>query len=165
MVSTVFKHCMVEINRNEANLADLYHCHSILLIPDLPGNKLTLDDLGGVLEEVVDVSAQWYQLGLQLKVKIGRLESIQAQFSEPERQLLEMLKTWLTTSDNASWKALTAALRSRTVGASQLAGELEKKYCQVEETDVGKSMSACDSLASKSLATRDYSICITITHG
>ena len=111
------------------------------------------------------MSAQWYQLGLKLKVKTGRLESIQAQFSEPERQLLEMLKTWLTTSDNTTWKTLTDALRSRTVGASQLAGELEKKYCQVEETDVGKSMSACDSLASKSLATRDYSICITITHG
>ena len=80
----------------------LYHCHSIPLIPDLPGKKLTLDDLGCVLEEVVDVSAQWYQLGLQLEVKIGRLESVQAQFSDPERQLLEMLKTWLTTTDNTN---------------------------------------------------------------
>ena len=101
----------------------------------------------------MDVSAQWYQLGLQLKVKIGRLDSIQAQFSDPECQLLEMLKTWLTTSDNTSWKALTDALRSRTVGASPLAGELQKKYCQVEGTDRGKGMSACDSFAGKSLAT------------
>ena len=111
-------------------------------IPDLLGNKLTLDDLGEMLEEVVDVSAQWYLLGLQLKVKIGTLESIQAQFADPKRQLLEMLKTWLATSDNTSWKALTNAVRSQCVGASQLAGVLEKKYCQVKGTDVDKGMSA-----------------------
>ena len=90
----------------------------------------------------MDVSAQWFLLGLQLKVKIGTLESIQTQFAEPKRQLLEMLKTWLTTSDNTTWIALTNALRSQSVGASQLAGELEKKYCQVKGTDVDKGNSA-----------------------
>ena len=103
---------------------------------DLSGNKLTLDDLGQVMEEVLDVSAQWYHLGLQLKVRIGTLDSIQAQFSDPKRQLLEMLKTWLTTADNTSWKMLTDALASRSVGASQLASVLERKYCLVEETEV-----------------------------
>ena len=95
-----------------------------------------MNDLGRVLEEVLDVSAQWYPLGLQLKVRIGTLDSIQAQFSDPKRQLLEMLKTWLTTSDNTSWKSLTDALRSRSVGASQLASVLERKYCVTEETGV-----------------------------
>ena len=103
---------------------------------DLSGNKLTLDDLGQILEEVLDVSAQWYPLGLQLKVRIGTLDSIQAQFSDPKRQLLEMLKTWLTTSDNTSWNTLTDALRSRSVGASQLASVLERNYCLAEETGV-----------------------------
>ena len=102
----------------------------------LSGNKLTLDDLGQVMEEVLDVSAQWYHLGLQLKVRTGTLDNIQAQFSDPKRQLLEMLKTWLTTSDNTSWKTLTDALRSRSVGASQLAGVLETKYSLVEGTEV-----------------------------
>ena len=90
----------------------------------------------------MDLSAHWYLLGLQLKVKIGTLESIQAQFAVPKRQLLEMLKTWLTTSDNTTWIALTNALRSQSVGASQLAGVLEKKYCQVKGTDVDKGTSA-----------------------
>ena len=97
---------------------------------------MTLDDLGRVMEEVLDVSAQWYHLGLQLKVRIGTLDSIQAQFSDPKRQLLEMLKTWLTTSDNTSWKSLTDALRSRSVGASQLADILARKHCVIEETAV-----------------------------
>ena len=114
---------------------------------------MTLDDLGCVLEEVLDVSAQWYHLGLQLKVKAGTLDRFRAQFSDPKDLLMEMLKTWLTTSDNTTWKTLTDALRSQSVGASQLAGELEKKYCHVKGTNVGKGMFASDSLAGKSLAT------------
>ena len=102
----------------------------------ISGNKLSLDNLGQVMEEVLDVSAQWYHLGLQLKVGTGTLDSIQTQFTDPKRQLLEMLKTWLTTNTSTSWKTLTDALRSRSVGASQLAGVLETKYCLVEGTEV-----------------------------
>ena len=106
--------------------------------------KLTPNDLGEVLEEILDISAWWYQLGLRLKVKIGTLDSIQVQFPDPKRQLLEMLKTWLNTSDNTTWKTLTVALRSQSVGASQLAGVLEAKYCLVEETkvDIGNFVTA-----------------------
>ena len=97
-----------------------------------------------MLEEILDISAKWYQLGLQLKVKIGRLESIRVQFSDPERQLLELLKAWLTTSDNTTWKILTNALRSQSVGASQLASVLEAKYGPVEEmkVDIGNFVTA-----------------------
>ena len=106
--------------------------------------KLTPNDLGKVLDEILDISARWYELGLQLQLKTGTLDSIQVQFSDPKRQLLEMLKTWLNTSDNTTWKTLTVALRSQSVGASQLAGVLEAKYCLVEETklDIGKFVTA-----------------------
>ena len=53
---------------------------------------LTSNDLGTVLEEVVDVSAQWYSLGLQLRVNVGALNRIRAQFSDPQDQLSAMLK-------------------------------------------------------------------------
>ena len=114
----------------------------INFILNLSGNKLTLDDPGKVMKEVLDVSAQWYHLGVQLKLRTGTLDNIQAQFPDPKRQLLEMLKTWLTTSDNTSWKTLIAALRSQSVGASQLAGVLEKKYFVVEPTEVDMGMFA-----------------------
>ena len=114
-----------------------------------------MDDVGCVLEEVVDLSAQWYLLGVQLKVKIGTLDSIQAQFADPKRQLLEMLKAWLTTSDNTTWNILTNVLRSQSVGAGQLADELEKKYCLLKKAEVGKGMSASDSFTGKNLATRN----------
>ena len=113
-----------------------YNYHGILAPSILSGNKLTLDDLGQAMEEVLDLSAQWYHLGVQLKVRIGRLDNIQAQFLDPKRQLLEMLKTWLTTSDSTSWKTLTDALRSRSVGASQLASALEREHWVTEETEV-----------------------------
>ena len=103
-----------------------------------------MDDLGQVMEEVLDVSAQWYHLGLQLRVRPGTLDSIQAQFSDPKRQLVEMLKTWLTTSDNTSWNTLTDALNSRSVGASELASVLETKCCLVEETEIDSSTSTSD---------------------
>ena len=72
----------------------------------------------------------FYPLGLQLKVGTGTLDSIQAQFSDPTHQLQEMLKVWLTTADKPSWKTLIVALRRRSVGASQLAGVLDAKYCR-----------------------------------
>ena len=125
----------------EINLSHSHTVHQIWYFLDLLGNRLTSNDLGRVLEEVLDVSAHWYPLGLQLQVRISTLDSIRIQFQSPRDQLLEMLKTWLTTSDNTSWKTLTDALRSRSVGASQLAGVLETKYCLVEGTEVERSTS------------------------
>ena len=92
-----------------------------------------MDDLGLLLEELLDIHVRWYNLGLQLNLKPGTLETIRAQFSDFRDQLREMLNTWLCTSNNTSWKALTNALKSPTMGESQLAGGLETKYCQMED--------------------------------
>ena len=84
---------------------------------------------------------QWYHLGLLLKLDVGTLEMIRRDFHDPRDRLLEMLKDWLTTPVNRSRKALTDALRSRLVGASQLADHLEAKYCRpkdMEDTLEGK---------------------------
>ena len=103
-----------------------------------------LDNIGCVLEEVLDVSAQWYHLGVQLKVRIGTLDGIRTQFQNPKDQLLEMLKTWLNTSNSPSWKILIEALRSRSVGENQLADVLETKYCLVERTELVMDTSPSD---------------------
>ena len=90
-----------------------------------------------MLEEVLDIAAQWYNLGLQLKVRTGRLYSIWAEFDTPEDQLREMLNAWLTTDDSPSWKTLIKALRSKMEGElSQLAAVLEAKYCPFEKTEL-----------------------------
>ena len=104
-------------------------------ISDHSGNKLTSDDLGCVLEGVVDAAAQWYNLGLKLKVKTATLDSIQEDFTATQHRLREMLKAWLNTGDNPSWKTLIDALKSPLVGASQLAAVLETEYTPVERTE------------------------------
>jgi len=91
------------------------------------------------------VCAQWYPLGLQLKLRTGTLDRIYAQFRDPRDQLREMLKTWLITSDNTSWKTLTEALKSRTVEKSLLASVLETKYSHVKGAEVDRGISANDS--------------------
>ena len=106
------------------------------LISDHSGNKVTSDDLGCVLQEVLDVAAQWYNLGLKLKVRTGRLNCIRAEFNTPEDQLREMLNAWLTTGDNPSWKTLIDALGNKMVGASQLAATLQTKYCPAERSEL-----------------------------
>ena len=89
----------------------------------------------------MDVCADWYDLGLQLKVRTAELESIRAQTGTPKIQLREMLNIWLRTGDDPSWVTLTDALRSRSVGANRLADTLKQKHCLVEETEVSRCMS------------------------
>ena len=98
-----------------------------------------MNDLGLLLEELVDVDTQWYYLGLQLKVRPETLDKIREALLYSRDKLLELLKAWLTDSDNTSWKTLIDALKSRSVGKSQLAADLQKKYCLVEETEVDES--------------------------
>ena len=123
-------------------------CFTIIVtdsFPNLSGNTLTPDDLGQVLEAVMDVAAQWYPLGLQLKVKTGTLDSIRIQFQSPKDKLLEMLKTWLNSGHNISWRTLTEALRSQSVGRGQLADVLETEHCLEERTGMNIGMSVPDS--------------------
>ena len=85
------------------------------------------------LDELVNVHERWYPLGLQLKVSAKILDRIRAQFSDSRDQLQEMLKTWLTISDNTSWKTVTDALRSQSVSGYQIADYLESKYCPMKD--------------------------------
>ena len=116
-------------------------------------SKLTVDDLGCVLEEIVGASARWYRLGLQLGVKTGKLDTIRAEFHNPEDQLTEMLKMWLKTSVDPSWKNLAVALKCESVGEDHLAGNLETKYCLLEAKEVDSSTSTSDSQSEASAIT------------
>ena len=77
---------------------------------------------------------KWYNLGLLLNLTVSTQDRIKTQFTDPRDQLLEMLKTWLSPGYDNSWKTLTDALRSRNVGESQLADDLEAKYCRLKDT-------------------------------
>ena len=82
------------------------------------------------------MQTKWYTLGVLLKVSTRTLDRIVISFSDPKRQLREMVMSWLTTNDNPSWKTVTDAVRS--MGESQLAKQLEAKYCLVEDMHESK---------------------------
>ena len=84
------------------------------------------------------VHDRWYNLGLQLKVRPGTLDRIRVQFSDSRNRLREMLKTWLTTIDNTSWKTVTDALKSQSVSGYQIADYLESKYCPMKDMSESK---------------------------
>ena len=64
------------------------------------------------------------------------LDSIGQRFSDQTLWLLEVLKVWLTTAVNPSWKTLIDALRN--VHASQLADDLDTKYCSMKDMKESK---------------------------
>ena len=109
--------------------------------PDLPGNNLTLDDLGLLLEELMDVCYEWDELVVHLHLGVETVERIKKlQISNFRDRLLEVLKTWLTTCDNPSWKTISDALRSPRVRANRLAGGLESKYCLTKDMRESKQL-------------------------
>ena len=101
---------------------------------------LCIDDLGDVLEETLCSSTKWYNIGLRLKVSVAKLDSIGSQLSDPGECLREVLKEWLkgAAGTKQTWGVLVEALRSKTVGETQLADQLETNHCQSERSSQGK---------------------------
>ena len=89
----------------------------------------------------MDVYRQWDELGLHLHLGVETMDRIrELQTCDVADKLLEVLKTWLTTSDNPSWKTLSDALRSPRVRANRLAGSLESKYCLTKDMRKSKQL-------------------------
>ena len=63
---------------------------------------------------------------MQLKVDMTTLDSIEEEEKVRSKRLLRMLKYWLRTGTNKSWKALDKALRNKTVARSDVADKLPK---------------------------------------
>ena len=89
-----------------------------------------------VLNDIYPCRAKWYNLGIQLRVVVGTLDCFKVQYGDPGDQLREVLRMWLTSSDNPTWMALTEALKSPVIEETKLARELQKKYCSSRQRPV-----------------------------
>ena len=109
---------------------------------------LCVDDLGDVLEETLCSSTKWYNIGLRLKVSVAKLDGIESQFSDQGKCMREVLKGWLkgTAGTKPAWGVLVEALRSQTVGESQLADQLEVKHCQTGRSSQGRWLCICPTM-------------------
>ena len=88
--------------------------------------KLTIDNLGDVLEAVWEARSKWYNIGLKLGISPGTLDSIgKANNQNPDDCLTAMIKDWLRSGrPEPSWTELAKALKSPMVGYAQLAEQL-----------------------------------------
>jgi len=91
---------------------------------------LNTEDLGVIYDELFDIRAKSYNLGLQLKVPVGTLDSITKQYPDHSEQLRETLKTWLKMAAQQKWQTIVEILRSRTIGELKLASDIQIKYCR-----------------------------------
>ena len=86
-----------------------------------------------LVEELHGVRKRWYRIGLQLKVSDEALDGIDAECKDShEDALLRMLKEW-RRQGVTSWTAVVKALRSRSVGESILAKNLEDRYIGTDQ--------------------------------
>jgi len=104
---------------------------SICTFYTYPSGQLTLEDLIEVRGALYEASAKWYDIGIELKLSIGTLDTIRKDFTCAADCLREMSIHWLKRTDPCpSWKALTKALKSPPVGKEHLAQQLRDKYCR-----------------------------------
>ena len=72
---------------------------------------------------------KWRQIGIQLKIPLSRLNSIDANHKNDIDKLSETLQLWLDNDSCQSWTILCDILQSSPVYCSDLAESLRKKYC------------------------------------
>ena len=105
--------------------------------PDLELISLTQElcekNLAYLLNLIHPHRAKWYNIGLQLNVPVGTLESIKIQTGDVVDHLRDVLREWLKQESKPTWKGLVNSLRSLSVGEPQLASWVEAKYCSTAQ--------------------------------
>ena len=95
-----------------------------------PGQQLSIDDLAALLEELINVRAKWYNIGMKLGVDVGTLNAIRAECNDSSDCLRETLAGWLKACPTTTtWSKVVEALNSATVNEGTLATSLKHKYC------------------------------------
>ena len=94
------------------------------------GQQLSVDELAVLVEELVNVRAKWYNIGMKLGVGVGTLDAIRIQYNDPSNCLRETLAAWLRARPTpTTWNKVVEALNSATVDEGTLATSLQHKYC------------------------------------
>ena len=87
--------------------------------------------VSAVMKELSVVQKKWRIIGEELGLKEYVLDQIRTDYSKPENRLKGVLSERLN-SQATSWGDIITVLRTPRVGQSQLADQLEAKYCPSE---------------------------------
>jgi hypothetical protein len=87
-----------------------------------------VDDLALVQRAVWEGCAKWYNIGLELGLKAGTLDSIKlANQGDPNYCITPTLKEWLMKAAHPSWSDLASALKAPPVDMGYLAEQIMEK--------------------------------------
>ena len=81
------------------------------------------DDLKEVRDFLFEIRLKWFNLGLEVGVKVEDLEEIKQNNKDFGDRLLEMLNKRLKFVEQLTWKTLAEALRAKAIDENQLAAE------------------------------------------
>ena len=84
-------------------------------------------DLLEVIEATNEIR-DWFTLGLVLKIDHTELKALEQQYRDLKRCRQEMLISWISSSNDATWSSLVKALRSPSVNECSVAERIEEKY-------------------------------------
>jgi len=87
--------------------------------------NLTLKQLYSVL---MGIESRWFELGIQLEVPLPMLRSIEVNYRDSHRCLLELLECWLSNDRAASWTKLVGVLQE--MSENLLAHRIYRVYVQ-----------------------------------
>ena len=93
-----------------------------------------MSDLDLLTQILSGVKQKWYEIGMDLGLDVT-VNDICHQYSDLDVCLTELLKYSVEHSYTNTWRNIIDALRSPGVGESQLADQLEVKYCPSEFTN------------------------------
>ena len=87
-------------------------------------------DLSTVRNEIHDARTKWYDIGIELKVDVSTLKTIESMYSNSKDCLREVITEWLkAVHPKPTWRSLVDALRRPVVEESKVAAVIEDKYC------------------------------------
>ena len=107
------------------------------------------------MNELYEVRAKWYDLGVQLRMTTPDLDAIQTQYKNnpdnPGACLRQMLSDWLTkeVSSPPTWQRVVDALSSPTINKRAVGNRIRNTLCC---QDVLGAMAAGSSINGKKIA-------------
>jgi len=84
------------------------HTEDAIVTPGSPKDVLSVENLSF---ELKTVTANWYQLGINLGLQTHDLDKIERDYHGSDRQMLQTLDLWLRSMPTASWGGVVSALR------------------------------------------------------
>ena len=89
---------------------------------------LSEGDLATLHDALYPARNRYRSLGLQIRVKIDEIESIEGKYNDNGDRLLEILSVRLKKVEPLTWNDIDRALRLDCVGESRTADGIRKKY-------------------------------------